>query len=142
MTDAIADDIVNAEKFKRLRERQFISENNQVNLMVVRGKAEDFFAKIPELDEKFKKQFADYAFEYAQTIARDYPPQMRDLIFSWTASGFIGNGVALMVMDILYENGTFQALTDEEKITSNLILFTDVLPLDKKRKTLEKLKAD
>lgn len=136
MTDAIADDLVNADKFKRLRERQFISENNQVNIMVVQGKAEDFFDKIPELDEKFKKQFADYAFEYAQTIARDYPPQMRDLIFSWTAGGFISNVVALMVMDILYANGTFQALTDREKITSNLILFTDVLPLDTKKENI------
>ena len=133
MTGAIADNLVNADKFKRLRERQFISENNQVNIMVVKGKAEDFFEKIPELDEKYKKQFADYAFEYAQTVARDYPPQMRDLIFSWTAGGFISNAVALMVMDILYANGTFRALSDREKITSNLILFTDVLPSDTKK---------
>ena len=130
MTGAIADDLVNADKFKRLRERQFISDNNQVNIMVVKGKAEDFFDKIPQLDEKFKKQFADYAFEYAQTIALDYPPQMRDLVFSWAAGGFISNVVALMVMDILYGNGTFHALTDREKITSNLILFADTLPLD------------
>ncbi len=132
MTGAIKDNLANADKFKRLRKRQFISENDQVNIMVVKGKAEDFFAKIPELDEKLKKQFVDYAFEYAQIIARDYPPQMRDLIFSWTAGGFISNVVALMVMDILYANGTFHALTDEEKITSNLILFTDVLPLETK----------
>ena len=128
MTNAIADDLANADKFKRLRERQFLSENNQVHIMVVKGKAEDFFARIPALDEKFKKQFADYAFEYAQTIAVDYPPQMRDLIFSWSAAGFVSNTVALMVMDVLYGNGTFKALSDEEKITSNLIVFTDVLP--------------
>lgn len=133
MTDAITDDRANADKFTRLRERQFISENNQVNIMVVKEKAKDLFAKIPKLDEKFKKQFADYAFEYAQTITHDYPSQMRDLIFSWAASGFIGNEVALMVMDILYGDGTFKALTDKEKITSNLILFTDVLPLDSKK---------
>ena len=53
---------------------------------------------------------------------------MQDLIVSWTAGGFVSNTVALMVMDILYGNGTFQALTDREKITSNLLLFTDVLP--------------
>ena len=110
--------------------------------MVVKGKAEDFFAKIPELDEKFKKQFADYAFEYAQTAAGDYPPQMRDLIFSWSASGFIGNDVALMVMDVLYSNGTFQALTEREKITSNLILFSDVLPFDTKSESLKNPKAN
>lgn len=133
ISDAITDDLANAEKFKRLRERQFLSESNQVNIMVVKGKAEDFFAKIPEPDQKFKQQFANDALEYAQTIARDYPPQMQDLIFSWAVGGFIGGAVALMVMDILYANGTFRALTDREKITSNLILFTDVLPLNTKK---------
>lgn len=97
--------------------------------MIVQGKAEDFFSKIPELDDKFKKKFADYALEYAQVKAMDYPPQMRDLIISWTAGGFVGNNeVALMLMDILYGNGTFKLLTQQEKITSNLIMFSDVLP--------------
>lgn len=137
MTGAIKDDPVNADKFKRLRERQFISENNQVNIMVIKGKAEEFFAAIPDLDEKVKMQFADCAFEYAQTIARDFPPQMQDLVFSCTATGFVGNNaVALMVMDILYKNGIFRALTDQEKITSNLILFSDVLPSDTEKETL------
>ena len=77
-----------------------------------------------------------------QTIAHDYPSQMQDLIFSWTASGFISNEVALMVMDILYGNGTLKALTDREKITSNLIVFTDVLPLDAKEQMLENPKAN
>ena len=67
---------------------------------------------------------------------------MQDLIFSWTASGFISNEVALMVMDILYGNGTLKALTDREKITSNLIVFTDVLPLDAKEQMLENPKAN
>ena len=132
MTGAIKDDLVNADKFKRLRERQLISEDNHVNIMVVKGKAEDFFSKIPELDDKLKKQFADYALEYAQISACEYPAQMRDLIFSWAANGFVSNAVALMVMDILYKEGIFKALTDREKITSNLILFTDVLPIETK----------
>lgn len=130
MTGAIKDDLVNADKFKRLRERQFISEDNEVNIMIVKGKAEDFFDKIPKLNQKIKKQFTDYAFEYAQILARDYPPQMRDLVFDRSASGFVDNEVALMVMDILYRDGTFKALTEREKITSNFILFTDVLPPD------------
>lgn len=128
MTGAITDNPANAEKFKRLRERQFLSEDNHVNIMVMKEKADDFFEKIPEVDETITKQFADAAFEYAQIVSQDYPPQIRDLVFSWTADGFVANTVALMVMDILYGNGTFRPLTDQERITSNLILFTDVLP--------------
>lgn len=129
ITGNLADNSANEDKFKRLRERKFLSDDNKVNIMIVQGKAEDFFSKIPELDDKFKKKFADYALEYAQVKAMDYPPQMRDLIISWTAGGFVGNNeVALMLMDILYGNGTFGQLTEHEKITSNLIMFSDVLP--------------
>lgn len=129
ITGSLADNSANEDKFKRLRERKFLSDDNKVNIMIVQGKAEDFFSKIPELDDKFKKKFADYALEYAQVKAMDYPPQMRDLIISWTAGGFVGNNeVALMLMDILYGNGTFKLLTQQEKITSNLIMFSDVLP--------------
>lgn len=129
ITGSLADNSANEDKFKRLRERKFLSDDNKVNIMIVQGKAEDFFSKIPELDDKFKKKFADYALEYAQVKAMDYPPQMRDLIISWTAGGFVGNNeVALMLMDILYGNGTFKLLTQQEKITANLIMFSDVLP--------------
>ena len=129
ITGSLADNSANEDKFKRLRERKFLSDDNKVNIMIVQGKAEDFFSKIPELDDKFKKKFADYAFEYAQVKAKDYPPQMRDMIISLTAGGFVGdNETALMLMDILYGNGTFGQLTEQEKITSNLIMFSDVLP--------------
>ena len=33
-----------------------------------------------------------------------------------------------MVMDILYSNGTFKPLTDQEKVTSNLLMFSDIIP--------------
>jgi len=128
MTNAISDDSASRDKFKRLRERKYITDDNKVNIMVVKGEADDFFSKIPELDEKVKKQFADYALEEADVFARDFPPQMHDLIISWNVSGFIGNTVAVMVMDVLYKNGTFKELTEREKVTADLIMFCDILP--------------
>jgi hypothetical protein len=95
--------------------------------MVAKGEADEFFKKIPSLDDNFKKKFAEYALEAATAVAQNYPPQMRDLVISWSAGGFISNPVAVMVMDVLYENGTFKALSDKEKVTSNLIMFCDVL---------------
>jgi len=82
---------------------------------------------IPALSDDFKKKFAGFALESASSTAKNYPPQMRDLVISWGAGGFISNDVAVMVMDILYGNGTFKALSDNEKVTSNLIMFCDVL---------------
>lgn len=128
ITGAIKDDKANEGKFKRLRKRKFITDDNKVNIMVVKGKQEDFFSKIPALDETIKAEFAKYALEKANIIAKDYPPHMQDLVIFWNTVGFIGNTVALMVMDILYGNGTFRELTENEKVTSNLIMFSDVLP--------------
>jgi glycerol-3-phosphate acyltransferase PlsY len=37
-------------------------------------------------------------------------------------------GFAVMVLDILYGNGTFRLLGEQEKVTANLIMLSDVLP--------------
>lgn len=124
----IKDNQASEDKFKRLRERRFITEDNHVNIMMYKGVAEDLFDKLPSLSEEFKKKFADYALESAMLEAKNYPPQMQDLIVSWNTNGFVGNVVALMVMDILYGDGTFKGLTEEEKVTSQLIMFSDILP--------------
>ena len=128
MNGSITEDRVNLHKFNRLREREYLSEDNKVNIMVINGDANAFFDRIPSLDEATKRKFADFALENAELIARDYPPQMHDLVIKENVCGFIGRTVALMVMDILYGNGTFRKLTDREKITSNLIMFCDTLP--------------
>jgi RNA polymerase sigma factor, sigma-70 family len=129
ITGAICENSVNIEKFKRLRERKYITTDNKVNIMVMKGCSDDFFSKIPSIDEKcINKKLVDFALESAELEARDYPPQMRDLIISQHAGGFIDSTVAVMVMDILYGNGTFKPLTENERVTSNLIMFCDTLP--------------
>lgn len=124
----ITDNSASADKFKRLRERKYLTDDDKINIMVVKGEAEDFFVKIPSLDDTFKKEFAGYALETAEMTAKNYPPQMRDLIISWNAGGFISNSVAVMVMDILYESEKFKTLTENEKVTANLLMFCDRLP--------------
>ena len=128
MSGTIHDDIVSEDKIRRLRERKFLTEDNAVNIMVAKGTAEDFFAGIPELDRAVRDQFADIALEYAMNAVKSYPAHMQDLVISQIISRFIGNTVALMVMDILYKDGTFKPLTENEQVTSNLILFCDRLP--------------
>ena len=96
--------------------------------MLVKGNCEDFFAKIPELEECYKEKVAPFALEYAAMIGKQYPPQMQDLITAYEVGGFISNSVAIMVMDILYADGTFKPVTEREAVTTNLLMFTDILP--------------
>lgn len=128
MTGAIENTPANKEKFDRLKTRGFLTEDSKVNIMVIRDEAKAFFAKLPSLSEEVKKTFADYTLEHAMLVAKNYPPQMRDLVVARYVSSFVDSTVALMVMDILYENGTFRPLTEEEKVTSNLLMFCDQLP--------------
>lgn len=128
ITGAITEIPANKNKFDRLHKRAYLTEDNKVNIMVVRGDHNAFFSNIPPLDEALKRTFADYALEQATLLAKDYPPQMRDLIVAWYTEGFVGTTVALMLMDILYGDGTFRPLTENEKVTSNLLMFCDRLP--------------
>ena len=129
ITGAIEDTPANKEKFDRLRSRKYLTDDNKVNIMVMRGDKTAFFSKLPELSDELKRTFADYALEHATRLSANYPPQMRDLAVAACAESFVGGTVALMVMDILYGNGTFSALTENERVTSNLIMFCDKLPI-------------
>ena len=131
MNGMITDDKANEEKFNRLRERKFITADNKVNILVMmgeKGTEEAFYATLPELSEELKRRFVDIAFEGAVAKAQEYPEHMRDLIICYNTTYFISNAVAVMVLDILYGNGTFRPLTENEKVTSNLIMYCDVLP--------------
>lgn len=127
MTGAIEANEANAEKFERLN-RQGLIWNGKVNAIVVKDEKRELFAKIPELDEKTQSMFANFALENAMARAKEYPAQMQDLVVAKFVSGFIENTVAIMALEILYENGTFKPLGDKEKFAINRIVFADVLP--------------
>lgn len=124
----LPENAANSEKYMRLKERGFLNENNRINIMIMKKTLSEFHDRIPSLDEQLKYKFADTALEFSMIKAKNYPPQIQDLIISRGVSNFIGREVALMVMDTLYQDGTFQSLTEKEMITSNLIMFSDILP--------------
>ena len=124
----IVEDTVNADKFARLRDRKFINDKNEVAIMMYKGSKREFMEKLPKIPSDLLKKMGELALENAMMEAKFYPSQMQDLIVFYNVECFPENEVALMVMDILYGNGTFKPLTEEEKITSQLIMFSDVIP--------------
>ncbi len=128
ITASISDNEANAEKFNRLRERKFITDDNKVNIMVVKDKMDNFLNKIPCIPQEIIEKFSKVALEFATISAKQYPPQMQDLEIQKTVTSFIGNTVALMTLDKLYEKGIFKPLTENEKVTVDLFMFSDVLP--------------
>lgn len=129
MTDNLENTPANKEKFDRLYDRKFITDNGKVNIMVAKGDMDNFFKILPDVEDDIRKKITELYLESASMTAKLYPPQMCDLIMETELGSYAGGRiVALMVMDILYSNGTFRPLTEDERVTSNLIMFSDVLP--------------
>ncbi len=128
MNGMLDDSPADAEKLARLRERQFLAEDDKVNIMVVNGTVDSLAAKLPPLDETVKAQFYDFALEQAMLKAKAQPPHMQDLVVCEEVRSFIGTTVAMMVLDILYENGTFKPMSEQDKVSAELLMFCDRLP--------------
>ncbi len=128
MSGMLEDTPANAEKIARLREKEFITQEGKVNIMVVKEPIEKFFDRLPPLDQKIKAQFYDFALEQAMLEAKKYPSQMQDLVVYNEVFGFLCSTVGMMVLDIFYENGTFKPLSEQDKVSANLLMFCDRLP--------------
>ena len=118
----------NEEKFRRLHDRGFISKDGKVMVMVVKEEMQKFFDRIPELDKEIKDEIAGFAMEQAVESAKSYPKHMQDYQIYRFFNGFITPSEALMAVDELYDSGVFKHLTEEERITSQLLMFSDRLP--------------
>ncbi len=129
ITDQLPDTPANAEKRKRLRERGLVDDKGKVAVMVARNEVRDEIERIPPVGDDVLRKFADAALEYAMAEARQYPPQMQDLIVSKSMLTFAGPTVALMTRDLLYERGVWKPLTVAEKAAVDLMVFSDTLPV-------------
>jgi hypothetical protein len=61
-------------------------------------------------------------------LAKNYPPQMQDFIVFEFVKWYVDNTVAMIVLDKLYDSGEYKPLTQSEKATANLLVFSDRLP--------------
>ena len=97
-------------------------------VMVVKEEMQKFFDRIPELDKEIKDEIAGFAMEQAVESAKSYPKHMQDYQIYRFFNGFITPSEALMAVDELYDSGVFNPLTEEERVTSQLLVFSDRLP--------------
>ncbi len=124
----IEDNKANEEKFKRLRERGFITDDGRLNVLVVKKSMEEFDSLIPSPTKDQLDEFAKIAIEQAVMLAKNYPPQMQDFIVFEFVKWYVDNTIAMIILDKLYDSGEYKPLTESEKATANLLVFSDRLP--------------
>jgi hypothetical protein len=128
MTGSITESKATSDKFTRLRKRGFLTKDGKINIMIVKSSWNDFKNMLPSPDKSLLDEFAKYALEQAMIQAKQYPPQIQDRFVAEFMDWAVGSTVAMMVLDELYDSGTFRALNDQEKVTANLLMFADKLP--------------
>ena len=94
-----------SDKFKRLRDRGFLTKDGKINIMIVKSSWNDFKNMLPGPDKSLLDEFAKYALEQAMIQAKQYPPQIQDRFVYDFMDWAIGNTVAMMVLDELYGLG-------------------------------------
>ena len=96
--------------------------------MILKQTYDSFDKMIPSPEKVVVNEFARYALEQAMVKAKQYPPQVQYIVIVDFMHMFIGFPVAMMVLDELYDSGTFRPLSKQEKVTVNLLMFADRLP--------------
>ena len=128
ITGAITESKATSDKFARLRKRGFLTKDGKINIMIVKSSWNDFKNMLPSPDKSLLDEFAKYALEQAMIQAKQYPPQIQDRFVYDFMDWAVGSTVAMMVLDELYDSRTFRPLTEDEKVTANLLMFADKLP--------------
>lgn len=123
ITGDIADTKANTEKFERLRERKLITDDGQVNIIVINSDYKAFTDKLPAPKKQLLDEFAEYALEQAVQVAGQYPARMQDYVVWEFVNRFIGNDVAIYVLRKLYERGVLKAPAETEMSAANLLMF-------------------
>ncbi len=113
----------NAEKYQRLYDRKYISEDGQVQVIVANLSSNI----VPEIPAELKEKLAIYTGKSYELYKNDYPPQIQDLIKN-NSRYVLTPSIAMMVLDFMTEDGELPAFTENQKITLNLIVFSDKLP--------------
>ncbi len=128
MTGMIDNNKTHVEKFSRLRKLNYITEDGKINIIVINSTIEKFNEMLPKPDTYLLETIAKDVLEQASIIAKQYPSRMQDLVIWEFVQFFVSRDVAMMVMDILYEEKQFKPLSEKEKEISNLLMFANTLP--------------
>lgn len=117
------------EKYRRLRDKGYLTEEDKVNIVVYRGDLESFKRRLPEADDALRALVHSLGEELYALARPHYPAHMQELCRVCCMEGALSNGkLRISVIDRLLEQGILTLPTERQKSGLATMLFCDVLP--------------
>jgi RNA polymerase sigma factor (sigma-70 family) len=117
----------NAEKYKRLYDRRYIGKSDDIQIIVCGKPMAELDAAIPAFPAAMRSKLENLAERRFEARKQLYPPRMYDLAYAY-CQNVIEPGTITMLLDRMIREGELPDFTDIERVTLNLIMFSDKLP--------------
>lgn len=129
LTGALKKEPSQIEKYRRLRDKGYLTEEDKVNIVVYRGDLESFKRRLPEADDALRSIVRSLGEELYALAKPHYPAHMQELCRVVCMEGGLSNGkLRISVIDRLLEQGILTLPTERQKSGLSTMLFCDVLP--------------
>lgn len=129
LTGALKKEPSQIEKYRRLRDKGYLTAEDKVNILVYRGSLEAFKQRMPKADDALRKIVRSLGEELYALAKSHYPAHMQELCRVCCMEGGLSNGkLRISVIDRLLEQGVLTLPTEQQKSGLATMLFCDVLP--------------
>ncbi|MCL2063228.1 MAG: hypothetical protein FWG98_02510 [Candidatus Cloacimonetes bacterium] len=131
LTGKIIKTIDHADKYKRLYDKCFlvgIKHVDYVNMVIVKPSEKVLLEMLPEMVVRLKTISKELDEEIFNVDKSQFPSHMHDLCRSWNTDVLAGTEVRTRVLEQLLKKGMLKELTEAQKMTVNIIMFSDILP--------------
>ena len=114
--------------------RGFIIKDKEdyVNMVLTTLSKDEFCGLLPDIPAEFRDLSNKLDTEVFNLIKSEYPPHILELCQIITKKSIISNEIKTRVLEILLENETLLPLTEIQRKTVCIMMFSSVLPGDKK----------
>lgn len=129
LTGALKKEPSQIEKYRRLRDKGYLTEEDEVNIVVYRGEQAAFAARLPEADDALRGITRALGEEIYTLSKPHYPAHMQEFCYAYSmGDGLANNMLRISVIDRLLEQGILTLPTEQQKSGLATMLFCDVLP--------------
>ncbi|MCL2546018.1 MAG: sigma-70 family RNA polymerase sigma factor [Oscillospiraceae bacterium] len=131
MTGKMTKTAENAEAFQRLYSKGYLVEyggGDMVNMVVTTQTRDEFENLLPAMPSELAAAGRELDSEIYALNKPQYPPHMQELCRIYNTNCLSSQSVLTRALEILSNNGTLAPLSDEQKMSVNTIMFSDVLP--------------
>ncbi|MCL2063610.1 MAG: hypothetical protein FWG98_04470 [Candidatus Cloacimonetes bacterium] len=131
LTGKIVKTIEHADKYKRLYDKCFlvrVKDTDYINMILVKPSEKVLLDMLPEMTVRLKSISKKLDEEIFNVDKTQFPSHIHDLCRSWNTDVLASTEIRTRVLEQLLKKGMLEELTEAQKMTVNIVMFSDILP--------------